>query len=54
MLKRVASIRYPSKGDGGGGDGDGAPRRILQGVQAQVPLRPGMHYPRKGKPLTPI
>ena len=46
MLKRVASIRYPSKGDGdddgGGGGDDGAPRRILQGVQAQVPLRPGM------------
>ena len=27
----------PSKGDDGG-----APRRIFQGVQAQVPLRPGM------------
>ena len=50
MLKRVAS--NPSKGDddddGGGGDddddggGDGVPRRIFPGVQAQVPLRPGM------------
>ena len=34
MLKRVAGIRYPSKGDGDGdddggdgGDGDGVPRR---------------------------
>ena len=42
------SLPPPSQGgDGGGG-------RILQGVQAHVPLRPGMKYSRKGKPLTPI
>ena len=32
-------------------DGDG---ERIQGVQAHVPLRSGMEYPRKGKPLTPI
>ena len=37
----------------GGDDDDGVPRIIFQGVQAQVPLRPGMKYSRKGKPLTP-
>ena len=26
----------------------------IQGVQAHVPLRSGMEYPRKGKPLTPM
>ena len=25
----------------------------IQGVQAHVPLRPGMEYPHQGKPLTP-
>ena len=40
------SLPPPSQGGDGG--------RILQGVQAHVPLRPGMKYSRKGKPLTPI
>ena len=41
----------PPSPQGGGDDGGG---RILQGVQAHVPLRPGMKYSRKGKPLTPM
>ena len=31
-------------------DNDG---KRIQGVQAHVPLRPGMKYSRKRKPLTP-
>ena len=35
-------VAVAADGDGDGDDGDGAPRRIFPGVQAQVPLRPGM------------
>ena len=51
VRKSVLFWKIPPPWRGGGGDGDGG--RISQGVQALVPLRPGIKYPRKGKPLTP-
>ena len=48
---RISFCKIPPSPPGGG-DGDGG--IISQGVQAHVPLRPGMKYSRKGKPLTPM
>ena len=44
-------------GDGGGGGGDGGGGdggRIPGQVQAPIPSRPGITYPVRAPPLTPI
>ena len=46
-------LRLPPTGDDGGGNGNGG-GRISDQVQALIPLRPGIKYPVRAPPLTPI